>query len=456
MAELDEDKGDKGNSLGEFDAHRFLEQIKETKTIIELRQTSKNKFEIDRKQNMTLTEYLIFKYFKNKQNWKDYVETLQGDENEILKAKNLLNDAQMKLSKCKQLLSEAKKTEQTQREKSRISIEAHKKSVEKAEMAENAKTDALLKEKNANEATEEAEKAKIVAIEAEKQAKIALEQSKEAHNISMLSSKEAELADAQMEIAVKNAQVAEEDVRKLQIQSKKALDQLKHEELIQENKIKILIEKTKKGSNVQRNLAKHELAQTKQEDPLPLRTAKIKQEAAMRKSQRAHRIEQEKLASVYSAKEKAKQNKEKAINDEKISKKKLNESEDASMNSIKEKNAMNELYKKSLAESKEAQLAAMNAKNIFEQSQNAKEIAKIARDESELASRDASQAALKADKSLEEAKLAYNEAENYVKNSTKGMAKGSKWWIERKITEEKMHLPQSKGGMSKKNAYWLV
>lgn len=52
-----------------------------------------------------------------------------------------------------------------------------------------------------------------------------------------------------------------------------------------------------------------------------------------------------------------------------------------------------------------------------------------------------------------EATEAFQAAEDYVRKSAKGMAKGSLWWIERKIREDKTRLPMAKGGISK-NAYW--
>merc|ERR1711991_786895 len=100
MAELDERNGDKGCYLEEFHAHRFLEKIKETKTILELRNKLRNQFKINRKQDMTLTEYLIVKYLENEGSVNEYLDTIQGDEKEVAKAKQLLKEASASATKA--------------------------------------------------------------------------------------------------------------------------------------------------------------------------------------------------------------------------------------------------------------------------------------------------------------------------------------------------------------------
>jgi len=61
--ELDTEKKKNGNELDEFKAHKFLEDIGETKTVVELRETLR-KIDIDMNKRMALVEYLIFKYSK--------------------------------------------------------------------------------------------------------------------------------------------------------------------------------------------------------------------------------------------------------------------------------------------------------------------------------------------------------------------------------------------------------
>jgi len=90
------------------------------------------------------------------------------------------------------------------------------------------------------------------------------------------------------------ARTAEEEARKQEAPFKAAQEELeaaiadvKAQEDSYNNKIADLEKKSNEGSVVQQNKAKNELAQLKQEDPLPLRKAKVTLEAARKKAEKA-------------------------------------------------------------------------------------------------------------------------------------------------------------------------
>lgn len=95
------------------------------------------------------------------------------------------------------------------------------------------------------------------------------------------------------ELKVQEAQAALDSLKKAEAELKAAIDELQAQETAYNNKIAELDRKSKDQSAtvVARNKAANELAQLKQEDPLPLRKAKLTQEAALRK------VEKQRLAA---------------------------------------------------------------------------------------------------------------------------------------------------------------
>jgi len=89
-------------------------------------------------------------------------------------------------------------------------------------------------------------------------------------------------------IALESQRKAEDEARKAEAENKAALEELKKQEDDYKNKIDTLTAKSQdqSGSLVSRNKAASELAQLKQEDPLPLRKAKITQESSVRKAEK--------------------------------------------------------------------------------------------------------------------------------------------------------------------------
>eukprot|EP01119_Soliformovum_irregulare_P002146 TRINITY_DN1228_c0_g1_i1.p1 TRINITY_DN1228_c0_g1~~TRINITY_DN1228_c0_g1_i1.p1 ORF type:complete len:270 (-),score=110.43 TRINITY_DN1228_c0_g1_i1:82-891(-) len=96
-------------------------------------------------------------------------------------------------------------------------------------------------------------------------------------------SNEEELKKAQAKLNL--VQAALEEVRKAEEAQRQAVAELKAEEDAYNTKLSTLEAKSKDATSpiVQRNKSAAELAQAKQEDPLPLRKAKISSEAALRK-----------------------------------------------------------------------------------------------------------------------------------------------------------------------------
>ncbi len=92
-------------------------------------------------------------------------------------------------------------------------------------------------------------------------------------------------AAAEARQALDSQKAAEEAVKKAEAELKAAIEELNKQEEGYQNQLKTLETKSKdtSGSIVARNKAAAELAQLKLEDPMPLRKAKLSQEAVLRK-----------------------------------------------------------------------------------------------------------------------------------------------------------------------------
>jgi len=218
--ELDKEKGKNGDSLNEFDAHRFLEQIGETLRVVELRDMLRE-IDLDFNKRMAIVEFLIYRY---KKTITELLKKPQGDS-------SLLAVAEQKLKS----VSEAFERLQTQ-------------------LAEQ----------------------KVI----EDNARVTL------------------AAQIKQEEAVK---AAEAELRA-------AVDSLSAEEKARADKIADLELKSTTGSSqVAKSKAAAELAQVKQEDPLPLRKAKITQEAALKKVERERKAAEAATAKTEATKREAEQ-----------------------------------------------------------------------------------------------------------------------------------------------------
>jgi len=106
----------------------------------------------------------------------------------------------------------------------------------------------------------------------------------------------AELAEAE-----KQAQAAKLVAEEATNEQKAAAAELQAQEDAYNAKIATLEKKSQEGGVVSRNKAMAELQQVKAEDPLPLRKAKLNQQAAVRKTEKAERAAQEKLNAAEAA-----------------------------------------------------------------------------------------------------------------------------------------------------------
>jgi len=113
FVELDEKKKAEGCELDEFNAHRFLENFKETMTVIEMRGMLKD-FGFNRTKNFSLMEYLLCKYKKGIKDLLSRPQTAKGvvsnKPNEAMiaaaKALDAVNQEIQKIEKKKAELEE--------------------------------------------------------------------------------------------------------------------------------------------------------------------------------------------------------------------------------------------------------------------------------------------------------------------------------------------------------------
>ena len=108
-------------------------------------------------------------------------------------------------------------------------------------------------------------------------------------------------AEAAVHAADEAVKVSEQAVRASEVaaeEQKAAAAELQAQEDAYQKKISDLEKKTQEGGVVSRNKAKNELEQVKAEDPLPLRKAKLNQQAAVRKSEKAVKLAEEKKAAA--------------------------------------------------------------------------------------------------------------------------------------------------------------
>lgn len=116
--EIDKKKKE-GNDLDEFEAHKFLESLGETLTVMALREKLRQ-IDVDNNNRMALIEYLIFKYSKTIE---AVVNAPQSDNKEEMEkasrmleaAEAALTEMQTRLEEQKVLLASQKKAEEDAR-----------------------------------------------------------------------------------------------------------------------------------------------------------------------------------------------------------------------------------------------------------------------------------------------------------------------------------------------------
>jgi len=328
--ELDVDKKDQGNALDELNAHRFLEKIGETLTVHAMRDRLRSTGAIgqnDRPKLVPIIHYLLFKYGVD---FHTLVNAPQGNKEEIDKAQRLLDEVQAAFREATAREAEAKRSE---------------------EQAKARERDA-----KASEAEAKAREADAKASEADARAREA------------------------------DARAREDELRAAQEELEAALAELKAQEDAFNNRTEELKRLSTTGGLVSQNKAKNELAQHLSSDPLPLRRAKITQEAAVKKAEKATAI------------------------------------------------------------AAEARAVAENARVAAE---NARKAAEKARQEAERARQAAERAREAAEEAVEEARRKVEEAEAYLEEVKARVPEGAIWWMERELHEARAYLPASKGGYKK-------
>jgi len=127
---LDIDKGKQGVDLDEFNAHRFLEKLGETRTIKEMRDELRE-IDMDFNRRISIIEFLLFKY---KKTVSDFCSRPQGNQDEVEIAQRALNEAKESLDiaqKARHQSEEAANFAKEQAEAARLSAEEAKKSLKK-------------------------------------------------------------------------------------------------------------------------------------------------------------------------------------------------------------------------------------------------------------------------------------------------------------------------------------
>jgi len=323
--ELDLQNHETGTGIDEMNAHRFLEHFQNTHTVQELRGKLRETGAIGQK-TPKLFPIIHFLVYQFGVDFHVLVNASQGDN-----AKEIA-EAQHKLDQVSDAFAEADS-------KAREATAAYK------------EADAAEKEATSRENAAKAAEANAIARENE---------CREA---------EAPFKQASEELAA-------------------AVADLKAQEDSYNSKMADLEAKSSEGSVVQQNKAKNELAQLKAENPLPLRRAKITQEAASKKADKAR--------APFEA-------------------------------SLKQAEAARAEATETASRASKARQAATNAKKHAEDAKRAAEHA------------------------VEEARLRLEEAEAYLEEikSKPGCAHGATWWMERELHEKKKFMPTSKGGITK-------
>jgi chromosome segregation ATPase len=346
--ELDEAKRAEGSDLDEFQAHRFLEHFKETLTVQAMRDRLRSTGAIvGTPKRVPLTHILTFKYNAD---WHVLVNAPQGSKEEIEKAERIFREVSAAFE-----ASEARDREASEALRAATAQEA----------------EAKRRETEATRAADEAKTREAEAKHAEAEAK----------------SREAD------------ARAREEELQAAKAELEAALGELKAQEDAFNGRTAELTRQSEEGSIVQKNRAKNELAQHLSSDPLPLRRAKITQEAAVKKADRAAQAAKEAANQASAARTEAEQ------------------------------------------AARQASQARAAAEEAARQASQARASAEAARARSE-------EAKAAAEAALEEAKRRLEEAEAYLEEAKKRLPLGATWWLERELHERRSYLPKSKGGFN--------
>merc|ERR1712137_143727 len=297
-AELDLENHELGCGLDEMKAHVFLEKFDETLTVREMREKLRSTGAIgesERPKNVPLTHYLLYKYNVN---WHELVdESRQGDNKEEMeKAERMLQEVQAAFRESEARAGEARAAmvEAQNAENAATAREAEAKqreadAVARENEAKQSEADAKKSEADAVAREEEARQREAEAVQRDNEAKASAEHGRQKEASAKASADQARQQEAVATKDADAAKAAEAEAQAAQRELEEALAELKRQEDAFNAKKDELQRKgdDKSIGVVTRNKAKNELAQLLAEDPLPLKRAKITQEAAIRKAEKA-------------------------------------------------------------------------------------------------------------------------------------------------------------------------
>ena len=387
--ELDK-RGEEGNELNEFDAHRVLESLEEALTVKDMRAVL-SAADVDFNKYVSLIEFLLYKY---KVEWKTLINAPQGnvDQVKLKKAQDMVEQAQEDMRQCELKASEAKCA---------LMEASH------AEMdAKRAESQARDEEKIAIGAEIEAKEAEEKAISTEESAK-----NDEA---------EAFRKEGDSRKAEEAAIAAENEQKQVEAQVAEALAALQREEDAYNKQLADLEAAGNDDTKgiVSRNRAKNELAQLKCKDPLPLQRAKINQEAVVRRQKRATRSAGQARAAAEGARVAAEAAREEAV-------KSREAAEEARQRAASRR-----------ANAEKTRAAASESRAKAEESRKAAEAARATAEEAKQAADDA------VTKSVQSFQDATDFLET-VKRECAGAGQGKIWWMDRELEEAKKYMSQA-------------
>jgi len=225
-------------------------------------------------------------------------------------------------------------------------------------------------------------------------------------------------------------------------ENEKALEELHAQEKAYEDK-KTSLEKTKNDMSigvVKRNKAANELDQLLGEDPLPLRKAKINQEATVRKMEKAAKPFNEASAKAKAAAEVAEKAAEEAAQAAAHARAEREKADAAKAQADSTAAAAD-------AAKKDADEKAAAAEAAKEEAEAAAAAAAEAKAQAEAAAAAAAEAKAQAEAAVKEAEAMLQNAVDALAEAKKkgGVAHGALWWMERSIEEKKKYMPGYKG-----------
>jgi hypothetical protein len=456
---VDHRKGKNGNELDEVLSHHYLQKVGRTLTAIELRNELR-KIDLDANGEMALCEYLLFLH---KRDAIACVNNPQGGEAnaaEVAEATERVNalsqafdELQVELEQQKKLEAAAKAAEAQARKDEAAAVEAEKAAKQKEADARAAEEVAKQQDNAARAASDLANAAAEVAKAAEARAVAQENSAKSAEAAAVAAEESAKESEAIAKAAEDKLRAAEKVVRDAEAEAVAIDTTLKSEQDAVTNEIARLdaITKDDTAGIVKRNTAVQDLARIKGSDPLPLQRAKINQEAAVRKVQRARKAAEEetgiaaaKTAEAAKTRQAAEEARAKAVA---ATKQAVADREQA----VADRAAAEEAAAK-------AKAAAEKAAEDRAKAEEARAAAEEARKQAEAERAHAEEARAKAVEATEAAEAQTKMVEAHIADIKQKMADamaaleelkkratiphGAIWWMEREILEKKRNLPQ--------------